>query len=85
MNQLNLIDIFKSTLQQQQKCVFFSSTHTMFFIIGHILGQKASLNKFKGLKSYKIFVYNHNIKNLEINKKLGKLTNLSKIEQNTVQ
>ena len=36
------------------------------------------------MKPYKIFFYNHNIKNLEINKTLGKLTNLSKIEH-TVQ
>ena len=84
MNQLNLIDICKSTRQQQQKYVFFSRAHTTFFIIGHILGQNTSLNKFKGLKPYKIFFYNHNIKNLEINKTLGKLTNLSKIEH-TVQ
>ena len=84
MNQLNLIDICKSTQQQQQKYVFFSSAHTTFFIIGHILGQKTSLNKFKGLKPYKIFFNNHSIKNLEINKTLGKLTNLSKIEH-TVQ
>lgn len=32
------------------------------------------------MKPYKIFLYNHNIKNLEISKKFGKLTNLSKIE-----
>lgn len=85
INQLNLTDIFKSTLQQQQKYLFFSSAYAMLSIRGHILGQKQVSINLKGLKPYKIFSYNHNIKNLEINKKFGKLTNLSKIEQYTLQ
>ena len=49
--QLDLIDIYKTFHPKTTNFTFFSSAHGTFYRIGHILGHKSSLGKFKKLKS----------------------------------
>ena len=47
LDQMNFIDIFRAFHPRTAKCTFFSSAHETFSRIDHMLGHKASLNKFK--------------------------------------
>jgi len=47
VDQLDLIDIYRTFHPQKMNFTFFSSAHGTFSRIGHILGQKSSLSKFK--------------------------------------
>ena len=51
MDQLDLIDIYKTFHPKTMNFTFFSSAHGTFSRIDHILGRKSSLGKFKNLKS----------------------------------
>ena len=57
---------------------FFSSAHGIFSRIDHMLGNKASLNKFKKIEIISSIFSDHNAMKLEINykKKAGKVTNI---------
>ena len=52
MDQLDLIDIYRTFHQKTSNFTLFSSTHGTFSRIDHILGPKSSLGKFKKLKSF---------------------------------
>ena len=52
MDQLDLIDIYKTFHRKTVNFTSFSSTHGTFTRIEHILGHKPSLSKFKKLKSF---------------------------------
>ena len=52
MDQLDLIDIYRTFHPKTMNFTFFSSTHRTFSRIDHILGHKSSLGKFKKLKSF---------------------------------
>ena len=47
IDQLNLIDIYRTFHPKTMNFTFFSSTHGTFSRIDHILGHKSSLGKFK--------------------------------------
>ena len=47
MDQLDLIDIYRTFHPKTMNFTFFSSAHRTFSKIGHILGHKSSLGKFK--------------------------------------
>ena len=47
MDQLDLIDIYRTFYPKTMNFNFFSSAHRTFFRIDHILGHKSSLGKFK--------------------------------------
>ena len=47
IDQLDLIDIYRTFHPQTKNFTIFSSAHGTFSKIGHILGHKASLGKFK--------------------------------------
>ena len=47
MDQLNLIDIYRTFHRKTIKFTFFSSAHGTFSRIDHILGHKSVLGKFK--------------------------------------
>ena len=47
MDQLNLIDIYRTFHPKTMKFTFFSSAHGTFSRTDHILGHKASLGKYK--------------------------------------
>ena len=46
LDQLDLIDIYRTFHPKTMNFTFFSSAHGMFFRIDHILGHKSSLGKF---------------------------------------
>ena len=52
MDQLDLIDIYRTFHPKTIKFTFFSSAHGTFSRIDHILGHKSSLGKFKKMKSF---------------------------------
>ena len=53
MDQLNLVDIYRTFHPKTMNFNFFSSAHRKFFRIDHILGHKSSLGKLKKkLKSF---------------------------------
>jgi len=52
IDQLDLIDIYRTFHPQTMNFTFFSSAHRTFSRIDHILGHKSSLGKFKKLKSF---------------------------------
>ena len=52
MDQLELIDIYRTFHPKKINFTFFSSAHGTFSRIDHILGHKSSLGKFKKLKSF---------------------------------
>ena len=47
MDQLDLIDIYRTVLPKTMNFTYFSSTHKTFSSIDHILGHKSSLGKLK--------------------------------------
>ena len=50
INQLDLIDIYRTLHSKTMNFTFFSSAHGTFSRIDHILGHKSSLGKFKKIK-----------------------------------
>ena len=52
IDQLDLIDIYRTFHPQKLNVTFFLSAHGTFSSIDHILGHKSSLGKFKKLKSF---------------------------------
>ena len=52
MDQLVLIDIYRTFHPKTLNFTFFSSAHGTFSRIDHILGHKSGLGKFKKLKSF---------------------------------
>ena len=47
---MDLTDIYRSFHPKVAKCTFFSNAHATFSKIDHIIGHKASLNKFKKIE-----------------------------------
>ena len=47
MDQIDLIDIYRTFHHKTMNFIFFSSAHGTFSSINHILGHKSSLGKFK--------------------------------------
>ena len=54
MDQLDLIDIYRTFHPPKMNFTFFSSAHGTFSRIDHILGHKSSTEKFKKLKSFQV-------------------------------
>ena len=52
IDQLDLIDIYRTFHPKTMNFIFFSSAHGTFSRIDHILGHKSSLDKFKKMKSF---------------------------------
>ena len=52
IDQLDLIDIYKTFHPQTMNFIFFLSAHGTFSRIDHILDHKSSLGKFKKLNSF---------------------------------
>ena len=50
LDQMDLIDIFTTFHPNTEKYTFFSSAHGTLSRIGHILGHKSSLSKFKKIE-----------------------------------
>ena len=52
VDQVNLIDIYRTFHFKTMNFTFFSNAHVTFSRIDHILGHKSSLGKFKKLKLF---------------------------------
>ena len=52
IDQLDLIDIYRTFYPKTMNFTFSSSAHRTFSRIDHILGHKSSLGKFKKMKSF---------------------------------
>ena len=78
---MDLTDIYKTFYPITPKYTFFSSTHGTFSRIHHMLGHKASLNKFKKTEILSSIFCDHQGIKLEINKKrkIEKFTNMWKL------
>ena len=50
LDEMDLIDIFRTFHPNAEEYTFFSRAHGTFSRIGHILGHKSNLSKFKKIK-----------------------------------
>ena len=67
LDQLDLIDIYRTFHPKTTEYTFFSSAHGTFSRIGHILGHKSSLGKFKKIEIVSSIFSDHNTMRLDIN------------------
>ena len=67
MDQLDLIDIYRTFHPKTMNFTFFSSTHGAFARIDHILGHKSSLGKFKKIEIIPSIFSDHNAVRLDLN------------------
>ena len=74
MDQLDLIDIYRTLHPKTINFTFFSSAHGTFSRIDHILGHKSSLGKFKKIEIIPVIFSDHSAVRLDLNyrKKLFK-------------
>ena len=61
MDQLDLIDIYRTFHHKTMNSTFFSSTHGTFSRIDHILGHESSLGKFKKIEIISSIFSDHNV------------------------
>ena len=50
LDEMDLIDIFRTFHPNAEECIFFSSTHGTFSRTDHILGHKSNLSKLKKIE-----------------------------------
>ena len=67
IDQIDLIDIYRTFHPKTADYTFFSSAHGTFSRIDHILGHKSSLSKFKKTEIILSISSDHNAMRLEIN------------------
>ena len=73
INQLDLIDIYRTFQPPKMNFTFFSSAHGTFSRIDHILGHKSRLGKFKKTEIIPSMFSDHNAVRLDINYRKNKL------------
>ena len=78
MDQLDLIDIYRTFHSKNMNFTFFSSARGTFSRIDHILGHKSSLGKFKQIEIISSIFSDHNVVRLDVNyrKKTIKISNI---------
>ena len=74
MDQLNLIDIYRTFHSKTINFTFFSSTHGSFSRIVHILDHKSSLGKFKKNEIIPVIFSDHSAVRLDLNYRKKKKT-----------
>ena len=81
LNQMNLIDIYRTCYPKATEYTFFSSAHGAFSKIDHILGYKSNLGNFKKIEIISGIFSDHDTIRLENNnkKKTAKNTNTWKL------
>ena len=72
LDEMDLIDIFRTFHLNVEEYTFFSSAHGTFSRIDHILGHKSNLSKFKKIKIISSIFSDHNVIRLDINYKKKK-------------
>ena len=73
IDQIALIDIYRTFHPKVAEYTFFSSAHGIFSRIDHILGHKSSLGKFKKTEIASSIFSEHNAMRLEISYRKKKL------------
>ena len=66
IDQLDLIDIYRTFHPKTMNFTFFSSVHGTFSRIDHILGHKSSLGKFKKIEIIPSIFSDHNVVRLDL-------------------
>ena len=69
LDEISLIDIFRTFHPNAEEYTFFSSAHGTFSRIDHILGHKSNLSKFKKIEIMSSIFSDHNAMRLDINQK----------------
>ena len=67
MDQLDLIDIYRTFHPKTMNFTLFSGAHETFSRIDHILGHKCSLGKFKKIEIISAIFSDHNAVRLDVN------------------
>ena len=67
LNNMDLIDIYRTFHPKATEYTFFSSAHATFSRIDHILGHKSSFGKFKKIEILSSIFSDHNAMRLGIN------------------
>ena len=67
IDQLDLIDIYRTFHPKTMNFTFFSSAHRTFSRADHILGHKSSLGKFKKIENIPSIFSDHNAVRLDLN------------------
>ena len=67
MDQLELIEIYRTFHPKAMNFIFFSSALRTFSKIDHILGHKSSLGKFKKIEIIPSIFSDHNAVRLDLN------------------
>ena len=75
INEMDLIDIFRTFHPNAEEYIFFSSTHGTFSRIDHVLGHKSNLSKFKKIEIVSSIFSDHNTMTLDISYKKKSETN----------
>ena len=78
MDQLDLIDIYRTFYPKTINFTFFSSAHGTFSRIDHILGHESSLGKFKKIEIIPVIFSDHSAVRLDrsYRKKIVKNSNI---------
>ena len=81
LDEMDLIDIFRTFYPNAEDYTFFSSAHGTFSRIDHILVHKSNLSKFKKTEVITSIFSNHNTMRLDINykKKPVRNTNIGRL------
>ena len=66
MDQLDLIDIYRTFHHKTMNFTFFSNAQGTFSRIDHILGHKSSLGKFKQIEIISSILFDHNVVRLDV-------------------
>ena len=69
LDEMDLIDIFRTFHPNAEEYTFFSSAHGTFSRLDHILGHKLNLSKFKKIEIVSSIFLDHNAMRLDINYK----------------
>ena len=75
LDELDLIDFFRTFHPNAEEYTFFSSAHGTFSRIVHILGHKSNLSKFKKIEIISSIFSNHNALRLDIKYKKKSVRN----------
>ena len=73
MDQLDLIDIYRTFHPKTMNFTFFSSAHRTFSSIDHILGHKSIIGKFNKIEIISNIFYDHNAVKFNVNYREKKL------------
>ena len=65
VDEMDLIDIFRTFHPNAEEYTFFSSAHGTFSWIDHILGHKSNLSKFNKIEIVSSISSDHNAKRLD--------------------